>query len=148
MVELALTKIEQGMAKGGTAIGANFDKVKVAVDSNTADRTHESTYTLTGSSLTEGGGGITLTRKAAGVRMSGLFHLIAALANNQQIMAIPGGYTPIGQVQVTLNAAEGGKTVMARIDAGGSKLYSTGAVAADGWYWIETSYTTDDDTPE
>lgn len=139
MAELELTKIENGMANGGTAIGKNFDAVAAAVNPTIGE-----TVLLWSKGVTNGdifqNGFVRFARRGGMVTINGLFSTTKAFAKGDVIGQIDAGYKPAdgkAYVQTSLG--------IATIDAQG--LHAPAAIAVGGYLTVGGSYATDDDFP-
>lgn len=99
MAELALTKIEQGMAEGGTAIGQNFDAVKGAVD---AGRSTEKVAVTLAAGVTAQNVAPTVRRVGTTVFMDGAIAKIPT-SKDALVMTIPAGFRPSYELHPSLN---------------------------------------------
>lgn len=111
MAELELTKIEQGMANGGTAIGANFDATKAAIDAGLQD---------TGwVKLTLASGITNDTVNIPAIRRIGSTVYYRGTANTKgavaKIFDVPAGFRPTAAVHADLPMQSGTVTEFTRV---------------------------------
>lgn len=146
MAELELTKIEQGMANGGDAIGDNFDSVAAAVNATNSkvDSLAATSELLWSKGVTNGSifnnGFVRFSRHGSIITLNGLFSSSKAFAAKEVIGQIGDGYKPVdGQAYVQTSLG------IATIDSQG--LHAPAAISSGGYLTIGGSYATDDDFP-
>ncbi|WP_125579153.1 hypothetical protein [Lacticaseibacillus suibinensis] len=143
MADLELIKIENGMANGGTAIGANFDSVAAAV--NATNSLAATSKLLWSKGVTNGSifnnGFVNFSRHGSLVTINGLFSVARSFAAKEVIGQINDGFKPEdgkAYVQTSLG--------IATIDSQG--LHTPAAIDSGGYLTIGGAYATNDDMPE
>lgn len=137
------TKIEDGMAKGGTAIQAALEALNSGKQENTGT---VSTTLDKVSASTLSDGTVTFYRNGDSCIISGSMQIKAGMASGATILSIPQGYNPATVSQRIIAKGTGTDAVMLVLENG---VLKAGSALTAGWFLTyQTPYFTNDDMPD